>query len=212
MKTLIFDLDGTLIDSRKDLSTAVNVGLKAIGKATKSEREIIPLVGDGLEILLKKAAGEVSPTQFESLRAAFSDHYKAHSVDFTRLYPGVLEGLRELHQRFNLGIVTNKPEDFARDIVSELKIARFVSLIIGGDSLKERKPNPAPLIKAIQELKGKVETTMMIGDGIQDVKAGKNAGIKTCLARYGYGFRSDILELKPDFIIDRFLDLKEIVR
>lgn len=211
IETVLFDLDGTLIDSRRDLSNAVNHALEAVGQPRQSEDEIVPHVGNGLRVLLSEVMGPVSDDTLEAAIRAFSKFYEGHCVEHTVLYDGVGPVIRELSARRRIGIVTNKPEHFARKIVMELGIGELIGAVVGGDSIAERKPHPAPVLKAMRDLGGVCESALIVGDGAQDIQAGQAAGTLTCVARYGYGFRSDSLELKPNFQINRFIELKEIV-
>ncbi|OVE76791.1 hypothetical protein BVX98_04725 [bacterium F11] len=211
MNTIIFDLDGTLIDSREDLASAVNHALQTIGKPQKSTNEIIEHVGYGLAYLLENTVGPVDQKELRKGTEAFQQFYKVHCVDVTRPYKHVLRILKELALVAKLGMVTNKPKTFTELIVTNLGLDQYVSVRIAGDTIQERKPHPAPLLEALRILGGDVHSAYMVGDGIQDVEAGKNAGMKTCVARYGFGFREEIMEFKPDFVIDDFSELKEIV-
>jgi phosphoglycolate phosphatase len=144
--------------------------------------------------------------------SAFSAHYEEHCVDETVLYEGVEPLLAELSRTRQLGVVTNKPWSFADKILKTLGVAHSISALMGGDTFPERKPHPRPVFEAIKQLGGHAKTTLILGDGMQDIKAGQAAGIKTCAARYGYGFHPDLLTLKPDYVINVFTELKEIVK
>jgi phosphoglycolate phosphatase len=210
-KTVLFDLDGTLIDSREDLSAAVNFALTSTNQPPRPPEHIIPHIGNGLRVLLSEVMGPVADETLQEAVSSFSKYYDQHCVDRTVLYPGVREGLKALNGKVKLGVVTNKPYDFAQTIIQKLRIGNFISVLVGGDSLPEKKPRPAPFLRALTDLEGEAESSLAIGDGPQDVTGGRAAGMKTCVAKYGYGFRSTTLDLNPDFTIDRFTDLKEIV-
>ncbi len=211
IKTLLFDLDGTLIDSRVDLASAVNFALKSAGRPMKSQDEIIPHVGNGLRILLGNVMGPSDSPSMEKAIAGFSYYYLDHCVDKTTLYDGVRDTIESFSGKITMGIVTNKPKVFSEMIIKSLGLAPFISFIIGGDSLPERKPHPAPLFEALKALNGSPTSALMLGDGPQDIQAGHAAGTQTAVARYGYGYRPETLDLKPDYVVDRFTDLKEIV-
>jgi phosphoglycolate phosphatase len=210
-KTILLDLDGTLIDSRIDLANAVNFALNGIGRQTKAESEIIPHVGNGLRTLLGNVLQTFSESEMEKAIQLFSEFYDQHCVDQTKFYKGVEECVYHLSPAVKFAIVTNKPYRFALKIIGELGLANEIPVIVGGDSLKEKKPHPAPIFRAMEELSATKTSTLMVGDGHQDVEAGQAAGIKTCAARYGYGFKEETLLLKPDFTINKFLEIKEIV-
>ncbi len=211
IETVLFDLDGTLIDSRLDLANAVNHALRIVGLPEQTEVEITPHVGNGLRVLLGEIMGPVSESTLDRAIAAFSVFYDEHCVDLTVLYPGVAEFLLPLRGMKKFGVVTNKPERFAVKIVRKLGLGEIVPVIIGGDTLPERKPHPAPVLKALSSLGVESDSALMVGDGVQDMLAGQTAGLLTCIAEYGYGFRPESLDLKPDFKIRRFTELKEIV-
>lgn len=209
--TVLFDLDGTLVDSRTDLSNAVNHALETVGRPRQPEKKIIPYVGNGLKSLISSVLGKSSPETLEVAVKAFEDFYNDHCVDKTVLYEQVFDSLKVLSNRAKLGIVTNKPFRFAEKIVRQLGIQSFLTVIIGGDSTPEKKPHPTPILEGVKRTGGNCSETILVGDGHQDMLAGRAAGLFTCAARYGYGFTPLILDYGPDFIIDRFEQLKEIV-
>jgi phosphoglycolate phosphatase len=211
IETVLFDLDGTLIDSRADLTSSVNHALRTIGRPTRTEAEVVPHVGNGLGMLLSAIIGPVQESILKQATDAFVAHYDEHCVDETTLYEGVLPTINALRAKTRLGVVTNKPRGFAVKILEKLDVGDIISVVIGGDTLPERKPHPAPLLRAVKDLGGLVASTLVVGDGIQDIKAGQAAGSRTCVARYGYGFSKELLEMKPDYTIQTFDELKEIV-
>ncbi|MCB4756903.1 MAG: HAD-IA family hydrolase [Elusimicrobia bacterium] len=211
IQTILFDLDGTLIDSRADLAAAVNNALVVTGRAAKRPEEIVPFIGNGLSVLLRDVIGPIDDKTLDVAIKTFSDYYLIHCLDKTVLYEGVAECLLDLSIRHKLAVVTNKPKGFSEKIVKGLGIGDALSLIMGGDSTTQKKPHPDPLLEALKILGGRAERTLMVGDGSQDIGAGKAAGIRTCVARYGYGFRPETMGLKPDFVIDKFSELRGIV-
>ncbi len=210
IENLLFDLDGTLIDSRADLASAVNHALTSVGLPTQTQQEIVPHVGNGVRVLLGEVMGPVSEETLDAAIVAFSEHYRVHCVDQTVLYEHVADVLAALASRHKLAVVTNKPEGFSRKILDALGVSRYLTTVVGGDSLPQRKPHPAPVFRAIRDL-GERGQSLILGDGVQDVQAGQAAGILTCAAEYGFGFRKELLETKPNFQIKRFIELKEIV-
>jgi len=211
IETLLFDLDGTLVDSRRDLANAVNFALESVDQPRQSEEEIVPHVGNGLRILLSEVMGPVPDEMLEIATRSFSIYYDAHCVDHTVLYENVQAVMTGISIDRKIGVVTNKPEAFAQKIIRHFGLSDMIGVIVGGDSLPEKKPHPAPVLKAVRDLGGDVQSAMVVGDGAQDIQAGQAAGLLTCIARYGYGFRSESLTLKPDFQINRFIELKEIM-
>lgn len=211
-KTLLLDLDGTLIDSRGDLADAVNWALVATGQKAQRQEDIVPHVGNGLKTLLTNVmGGRASDEILQTGIAAFSEFYEGHCVDKTVLYPDVADVLKQLHPYVKMGVVTNKPLHFSKMILDALDVSRYFQVIVGGDSTPEKKPHPAPLLKALKDLNGAPNGSLMVGDGPQDVLSARAAGVKSCIARYGYGFSQELLHLKPDFELDTFKEIKEIV-
>jgi len=211
IKAVVFDLDGTLIDSRADLAKAVNHALKSAGQPEQAESDIVPHIGNGMRVLLSECFGPVSDETLEAGIASFSGFYEEHCLDNTRLYDGVKEALGEMSRSARLAVVTNKPVRFTEKILKGLGIRENLSSVVGGDSLSERKPHPAPVLKALDEMGASPMVSLMVGDGVQDVMAGQAAGLQTCVVRYGYGFSSDLLDLRPDYAVNAFSDIKEIV-
>lgn len=208
--TLIFDLDGTLVDTKKDLARAVNHALKSIDRPQMSDKAIIHDVGDGLRALLNRVLGPVEDPVIEKARESFMEFYADHCVDYSKPYPGVRKTLKKFKGHIKMAVVTNKQHKFAVPILSKLGLREYLDVIFGGDSWPEAKPSSLPIRKALHLLDADSHTAMVVGDGIQDMKAGQEAKVRTCLARYGFGFRPALLELKPDFVIRRFMELKEI--
>lgn len=211
IQTLLFDLDGTLVDSRADLADAVNRTLADAGLPEQAEDEIVLHVGNGMRMLLAEVMGPVPSETLERGIRVFADYYDEHCVDKTVLYPGVRECLSDLRSRAKFAVVTNKPVRFTEKILMRLGIRGMIDTVVGGDSLSERKPHPAPMLKALKDITANPDSALVVGDGHQDVQSGQAAGLRTCVARYGYGYRAGSTDLSPDFWIDRFHDLKEIV-
>ena len=204
-KLLLFDLDGTLIDSVPDLANSVNFMLKTLNKQTFDEDTIRSWVGNGAKTLVQRAlAGEKNPHALE----IFLQHYKTHLCETTTLYPHVKETLHTLYkQGFTLAIITNKPYDFISPILKTLKIDGYFSLIVGADSLKEKKPHPLPLLHVRDTLGFSTEETLMIGDSKNDILAAKSAGIESVGVTYGYNYDEDISQFHPDSTISDFTKL-----
>jgi phosphoglycolate phosphatase len=211
IRAVVFDLDGTLIDSRSDISNAVNHALRSAGQPEQPEADIVPHVGNGMRVLLSEVFGPVPDETLEAGIAAFVAYYQKHCLDHTRLYAGVKESLEALSRTAKLAVVTNKPVRFTEQILEGLGIRGQLAVVVGGDSLSERKPHPAPVLRALDEMGASPLAALMVGDGVQDIMAGQAAGTQTCVARYGYGFNADTLDLQPTFQIDAFSDIKEIV-
>jgi phosphoglycolate phosphatase len=207
----LFDLDGTLVDSREDITRAVNSVLGRMGKPALPLQEVLRFVGDGVEALIRRALRQASGEEpgKDQIRAGvhiMMEEYGRHLVDATRLYPDVIETLDAL-RRARLGIVTNKPEQFARRILTAFDLADRFCVILGGDSLPERKPDPAPIIAAMTRCHALPFETVMIGDSPTDVRAGRAAGACTCGFAGGYRSRRELQDAACDLIVDRLTQL-----
>lgn len=201
-----------MIDSRQDLADAVNHALKATGQPERPADEIVQFVGNGMRVLVSSVLGAVPEETLDAGIAAFREHYAAHCLNTTRLYEGVDDTLRLLSGRFRMAVVTNKPAAFSDDILKGLGIRKYFQIVVGGDSLPERKPHPAPVNKALSVLGITADRALMVGDGSQDLVAGRAAGLKTCLATYGFGATTPGAAQKPDFEIASFREIKEILK
>lgn len=212
---LIFDFDGTLIDSVPDLADATNLMLEQLGKATFSIDTIKGWIGNGARTLVERAlSGNVEvdarleqETVDDALRIFFAA-YGSLDCQKTTAYPDVDAGLRKLKAAgFALALVTNKPIRFVPKILDHMGWTPLFGEVIGGDSLPTKKPDPAPLLHVCKTLGFTPEQAIMIGDSINDIMAGKNAGIDTIGLSYGYNYGVDIRESQPNHAFDHFADL-----
>ena len=192
----LFDLDGTLADSLPDIAASTNHVRAAHGLPALAETAVRSFVGDGARALLARALAEVlpppGPAHERALDAAFAEYGEHHQVQCTalaRLYPGAGEHLESLRARGHaLAVVTNKPARFAVPLVAHLGIARLFGIVVGGDTLPQKKPDPAPLVHALRALGSAVGGPgTMVGDGVQDLRAGRAAGLRTIACLFGYG-------------------------
>ena len=213
---LIFDFDGTLIDSVPDLADATNTMLAQLGKPTHSLTTIKEWVGNGSRVLFESAvvgktevlAGEISTEQADHAEQVFFDAYKNITNSKTVAYPDVDTGLRQLKQAgFTLALVTNKPIRFVFKILANFGWTALFSEVLGGDSLPVKKPDPAPLLEVCKTLNFKPAQAYMIGDSINDIAAGKNANIDTLALSYGYNYGKNIRDSQPNQAFDTFADL-----
>jgi phosphoglycolate phosphatase len=205
---LIFDLDGTLVDSAPDLATALNGLLAEFGKPALAETTVRSMVGDGAGVLVQRglAASGLGEVDQPAALKRFLALYRDCLIDKTRAYPdveAVLERLRAAgHQ---LGICTNKPYDPTQRILKALKLDRFFGSVIGGDSLPKRKPDPEPLLAAIEGLGGAVGSAVMIGDSANDVLCARAAAVTAILIPSDYGNPAEDADLK----LTRFAELPD---
>lgn len=210
ISTVIFDLDGTLVDSLPDISGSVNFALEKTGMPKKSLMEVRSFIGDGVVALFQKMTGKTDENAIRSTVDIFESHYLEHCADQTILYPGAREILRDLKDR-KLALISNKPYEMVIKILKTLSIFYYFRIILGGESTKERKPHPEPVLKTLETLQSSPQEALIVGDGTTDIEAGKSAGVLTCAATYGYRDRAELEKLEPDYIIDRLSDLKDIV-
>jgi phosphoglycolate phosphatase len=217
---LLFDLDGTLVDSAPDLALAVNRTLLDLGKAEFDQQTIHHWVGNGAKVLIERAlsgSAEIDPNLDTALSqdalAIFLSHYQQCLCIESRLYDDVQEGLLSLkNSGFRLAIITNKPAEFIQPILNGLGIDNIFELLIGGDTLSERKPNPAPLNYALKQLQVTAEQCLMIGDSKNDILAAKAANIDSVGLTYGYNYGEDINQYQPQWCLDTFKELLTLLK
>jgi phosphoglycolate phosphatase len=206
VQLLIFDLDGTLIDSGLDLALSVNAMRERMGLPRLPNEEVATYVGHGVANLVRRSLGEqATEEKVQEALEFFLAYYREHMLDNTVTYPGVRAALEELKGR-HLTVLTNKPVRFSELILEGLGIAGYFRFIYGGNSFEQKKPDPMGANKIMSDLQASPRETMIIGDSDTDVLTGRNAGIWTCGVTYGFGAYT--LELAPpDFTID---DLRQL--
>ena len=211
IKLLIFDLDGTLIDSRQDLVNSVNAALRALGRLELPSDEIASMVGDGAPTLVRRALGDT--VDEDLLRRGlefFLSYYRKHKLDYTRLYDGIPEALEKLQGSNGrlMSVLTNKPVNPSRVIVDALGIgARFVS-VYGGNSFDTKKPDPLGLITILRETGVRPDEAVMIGDSSVDILTGRAAGTWTCGVTYGFAPHT-LVDIPGDIVVDSAHELAE---
>jgi phosphoglycolate phosphatase len=201
VKAVLFDLDGTLVNSLDDLTDAVNHMLAGFDRRALTSGEVRGMVGKGARNLVRRALGTESPEDVERGLALFVAFNTAHIADRSRLYPSVRELLEALTGRGNrLAIISNKQESLSRLILEALGIDRFFATICGGDTFAEMKPSPLPLTSVIERLGVSPAEAVMVGDSINDIQAGRQAGITTIGCSWGYGGPAELGE--ADLVAD----------
>lgn len=202
LELLIFDFDGTLIDSKHDIATSVNLTLGDLGLPLRLPEEIFSFVGDGVKRLLRLSVGEENFALYEEALRIFRRHYLSHCLDTTRFYPG-MDRVIETLSGVKKAIATNKSMEYTLAIVEGLGLrAHFAAIESPADS-SELKPDPGMLLRILSTLKISPEGAVLVGDSTNDVRAAKAAGIRACAVGYGYGDREKVTALEPDFYCEK---------
>ena len=213
-RAILFDLDGTLVDSVPDLAAAVNALLAELGRPALGLPQVTGMVGDGTSALVERAlaASGAGDTPLRAALDRFLALYEAEPTRLTRPYAGVPRVLDELAAAgWRLGVCTNKPERATRAVLAGLDLERFFRVVLGGDSGPTRKPDPGPLRAALERLGSAPGSAVMIGDHRNDVLAAQAAGMPVVFARWGYG-AATLAGREPDAAIERFTELPEPLR
>jgi len=205
IKAILFDLDGTLIDSVTDLANSVNHSLMKVGLPPHTRDEIKIFVGDGVQKLIKRSLGQHNMNKYSEAFALFKDHYEAHCIDNTILYPGVADTLPLLIQNYRLAVLTNKSVAFSRKILRSLEIDSYFKEILGGDSLSTKKPDPAGIFHLADKWgMDPVAEMIMVGDHATDIEVGQRAGCKTVFLNNGIGIKRGLI---PDYVINSMSEI-----
>jgi phosphoglycolate phosphatase len=207
IKLLIFDLDGTLIDSRLDLVHSVNGMLRHFGRSVLPDEVVASYVGDGAPVLVRRALGDPKDEKFlkEALEY-FLAYYRAHKLDHTHVYEGIMESLAAIHSSNGLGrkmaVLSNKPVHPSRAIVEALGLSPFFLHVYGGNSFPTKKPDPEGARSLLKETKTRGQEAVIVGDSSVDVLTGRNAGMWTCGVTYGFAPHT-LCEAPPDVVLDK---------
>ena len=207
IKAIIFDLDGTLIDSVDDLANSVNYTLGKLDLPLHTTEEIKSFVGDGIQKLIKRSLGQTHMEKFDDAFAIFMKHYGTHCTDNTVLYPEVAETISFLAEKYSLAVLTNKSATFSHKILTALKIDSYFKEVLGGDSLPTKKPDPAGILYLADKWGLAPDQLVMVGDHATDIEVGQRAGCKTVFIEGGIG---ETRGLKPDFVIKSMDELPDL--
>src|ERR1700746_3187985 len=211
VKALLFDLDGTLIDSKRDLVQSVNATLRQMGRAELPEDLVASYVGSGAPILISRALGGATceEEQHRALRF-FLAHYDAHKLDSTKEYPGVRETLEQLRP-LPMAVLSNKPVNISVRILQGLGLARFFRAIYGGDSFATKKPDPLGANTILSELGIAAAQAAMVGDSEVDVQTARNVGMISAIVNFGFGTH-DRTAHPADIYLDHMEELAPLIR
>ena len=213
---VLFDLDGTLVDTAPDLTHALNWVLAQENCAPVSLDEVRHMVGKGARHLMRQAlqAAGLPPTdeKLDALLPVFLDHYGAHIADDSRLFPGVRDVVEELAAAgVKLAVCTNKPEKLSRDLLGALGVDGLFPTIVGGDSLDRRKPDPEHIFETLRRMGASAKDAVMVGDSINDIAAARDAGVPVIAVTFGYT-DTPVVELGADLVIEDFAELVPALR
>ena len=212
IRLVVLDLDGTLIDSRRDLADATNALIEECGGTPLSVEAVTAMVGEGAAVLVRRAlrAASLDRVPADALDR-FLAHYQERLTVHTRPYPGIPEALAALRERGRtLAVLTNKPLTPTVRILELLDLAHFFSDVVGGDSAAGRKPDPAALLQIVERAHATTATTVLVGDSRIDVQTARRGGVRVCVARYGFGYREGEMDLREgDLVVDDPSELSE---
>jgi phosphoglycolate phosphatase len=212
LQLIIFDLDGTLIDSSHDLTDAVNHAIAPLGKPPLAYDELPALLGSGLTHLLEVTANIGDEETMKTTKARFDEYYEDNFANNTQLYPGVHSTLEQLSKDYKLAIYSNKLQYFTSRIAEALQIAPFFAKVQGAATeMYPLKPHPAGVTHILTELNTEASRTLMVGDSTHDIEAAQSAGVKSCAVTYGYRHAEVLKAVKPDYIIGQFDELIPII-
>jgi phosphoglycolate phosphatase len=213
MKLIIFDLDGTLIDSRLDLVHSVNATLRNFERPELPDEVVASYVGDGAPMLVRRALGDPSDEQLlKKALGFFLSYYREHKLDHTTAYEGVPQALEQIQSNGDgrkMAVLSNKPVNPSRAIVEALGLADFFVQIYGGNSFETKKPDPLGVNTLLKETSIAPDHALIVGDSSIDVLTGRNAGIATCGVTYGFAPHS-LCEVPPDVIVNSPQELKKL--
>ena len=208
VRAILFDLDGTLIDSVRDIAGSVNHVLAELRLPVKSVEDVAGFVGDGVHMLLQRSIGGDDAERVREAVRRFRAHYLRHCLDTTRLYPTVHATLAHFRTK-RMAVVTNKPYPPTMRILDGLHVTGYFPVVLGGESTAQRKPHPAPVLKALELLEAAPQEAVIVGDSPHDIEAGRQAGLTTCAVTYGLTARAALEAARPDHVMET---MQELVR
>ncbi len=217
-KMILIDVDGTLVDSVPDLSYCVDEMLRRLGRPPRGEARVRNWVGNGVERLVRRALigaldGEPPEAEFGRAYPIFLELYRDNTSKRSRLYSGIREGLDYLRSAgYRLGCVTNKVAEFTEPLLRDLGVREHFEIVVSGDTLPRKKPDPLPLLHAAEYFGVRAQDALMVGDSVSDVKAARAAGFQIVCMSYGYNHGVDIRDAAPDAVIDSLIEIRGLLQ
>ncbi|PVV11675.1 MAG: phosphoglycolate phosphatase [gamma proteobacterium symbiont of Ctena orbiculata] len=214
---ILIDVDGTLVDSVPDLAYCVDEMMKQLGRPPHGETKVRDWVGNGVERLVRRALigqldGEPEEAEFARAYPIFLELYAENTSKRSLLYPGIREGLDYLKgQGYRLGCVTNKAAQFTLPLLRDLGVHDDFEIVVAGDTLPKKKPDPMPLLHAAEQLSADPSAALMVGDSQSDVKAARAAGFQIVCMSYGYNHGEDIRHYNPDAVLDSLIEIRTLL-
>ncbi len=210
MKLIIFDLDGTLVDSSTDISHAINYALEGTNVPPVTVQETITMIGEGITTLFQKIIAKYNlSADKDILIQRFLNHYSAHLTDNTPVYPGVKETMEALKE-YPKAVISNKREDLSSRILELLGMRKYFDVVVGSDTTSERKPSPVPIQYVLSRFEAKPEEAVIVGDSNFDIEAGKAAGVTTIAVTYGYRPLSSLRG--ADYVVNTMPEILKILK
>jgi len=205
IKLIMFDLDGTLVDTAQDITNALNFAIEPYDIKILTVENTIKLIGEGISRLVEKVLPVEKMHLKSNVMKRFLEHYSEHLTNNSKEYPYIKETLENL-TGFKKAVISNKREDLSKKLLEELGLSEYFDLIIGSDTAGERKPSPVPVLYVVAKLGLSPEESVIVGDSNYDMEAGKRAGVRTIAVTYGYRPRENLIG--ADYIID---DIRELI-
>jgi len=208
IKLILFDLDGTLVDTSRDITKALNYAIKPYSQKILTVEDTIKMIGEGItklvEGLLENEKSQVKDVAIKR----FLDYYSEHLIDYTSIYPHVRETLERL-DGYKKAVISNKREFLSIRLLDKINLLKYFNLVVGSDTTSEKKPSALPVKYALSRLGAEPDESVIVGDSNYDIEAGKKAGIKTIAVTYGYKQR--YLLMNADYIIDSLQELPQLL-
>ena len=204
-RLLLFDLDGTLVDTSGDITNALNHALQMYGYPILTVEQTIQLIGEGITRLIQKLIGNMAGMERQDeVKQKFLEFYEKHMTDCSTVYPDVTDTLEKITD-FHKAVISNKRENLSVELLKRLGLMKYFEIVIGSDTTPERKPSPVPILYAMKTIGAKPRETVIVGDSNYDIEAGKKAGVHIIAVTYGYREKNYLGG--ADYLVDRFRDI-----